>query len=261
MLAFGDSMLAWGLVTFASAAVGLAVFTLAAGLLSPRIGAAFGLGVFLWFFVDTLQGSSNLLVNEGFGGGAAQLAMVLLFLAGLFLFFQGDKGVLSGDPSVTSLLPALAALALGLHGLGEGSAFGSTASQTSSTSLLGVFGGPTAGAAYALHKMLEPAMAGALYVAFSRGSGKGSTTTVRDLLLLALLFTLPSILGAASGYYLSYDSTYFFALGAGASVYVAFRLARQVFLDPSGASVSRARIALAASAGFILIYISALLHS
>jgi zinc transporter ZupT len=233
--------------------------------LAARYSAAFALGIFFWFFVDTIQGSANLDVNAGFAGGVDQVAMVLLFVVGIWFFFLADRNVLSqtaGVSEVSFAVPMLAALAVGIHGFGEGTAFGSTASFTSSTSLLDAFGGLSAGAAYALHKMFEPMMVGALYVAYSKDHPNGMSVRIREILTLALIFVIPSLVGATTGYFISYDATYFFALGTGTSIYAAFRLGRQV-LQPTGASQSREslKVSTALIIGFLLIYSAALLHS
>ncbi len=261
MLPFGESTLALGLATFAPALIGVAFVTLLKGFVGPRHLAAFALGIFAWFYVDTVLGSSDLLAGVGFTGGFYQLGLVLLFVAGLLLFFQADSALFSPEgPEAGLLVPLLAAVALGVHGFAEGSAFGATASHPSATSLFGAFGGTTAGIAYALHKALEPMMVAALYAASTRGS-RPATSTARDLVVLAFVFTLPSVVGATTGYYLTYDTTYFFALGAGASIYAAFRLARQVFAGPPGGGRESLNVSLAFIAGFILIYLAALLHS
>jgi zinc transporter ZupT len=236
--------------------------TWAGRFLNPVTVAAFAFGIFLWFFVDTIQGSSDLLVNSGFGGGLPQVAVVLLFALGVLLLFQIDRSIFSPQgAAITTMVPFIAALALGIHGLGEGSAFGSTASQSSSSSILDAFGGTSAGVAYALHKMLEPMMAAALYVSYRRGTQVSFSTSVRDIIVITLLFILPSVLGATTGYYLTYDATYFFALGTGTAVYVAARLLRQVYAGPTGDSMQSIKVGIAISVGFILIYTAALLHS
>jgi hypothetical protein len=263
LLPFAESFLAWTAATALPALVGLALIRLVSEAISPRYTAAFGLGIFFWFFVDTIQGSSNLLVNEGFKGGIDQFAAVLLFMIGALLLLSADGRLFSSGPTALGfVVPFLAAFAVGIHGFGEGSAFGSTASQTSSTSLLDAFGGVSAGAAYALHKMLEPMMVGALYSAYARESQRSVGQSVRDLLLLGLAFVLPSLVGAATGYFLSYDATYLFALGAGTSVYAALRLAKQIFGgQASSGRIESFKVALAVFIGFILIYFAALLHS
>jgi len=263
LLPFADSFLTWTVATAFPALAGLALMTLVGGALKPRYGAAFGIGIFFWFFVDTIQGSSNLLVNAGFAWGTNQIVVVFLFVIGVLLFFSADDHLFtSGQPAAKFFVPLLAALAVGIHGFGEGSAFGSTAAQTSSASLLGAFGGTSAGVAYVLHKMLEPMMVGALYSTYSLGSRRSMSKSAADLLILTLAFVLPSLLGAASGYFLSYDATYVFALGTGTSIYAALRLTNQVFggTVPAGRGESL-KVAMAITVGFILIYLSALLHS
>ncbi len=261
MFPLGESVLVLGLTTLASASIGIAFVTLLRGFVSPRYLAAFALGIFAWYYVDTVLGSSDLLAGVGFTGGVYQLSLVLLFAIGLLLFFLADKTLFSQQEQEAGLLvPLLAALALGVHGFAEGSAFGATTSQSSAASLIGAFGGTSAGIAYALHKALEPMMVAALYAAGTRGS-KPASSIARDLLVLALIFTLPTVVGATTGYYLTYDTTYFFALGAGASIYAAFRLARQVFASTPGGGSESLKVSLAVLAGFILIYLAALLHS
>jgi zinc transporter ZupT len=265
VLPFAESFLAWACSTAIPALAGLGLITAVGRWTSPRYVAAFALGIFFWFFVDTIQGSADLDLNAGFAGGVDQAAVVILFVAGILLFFWADRDIFSESertPNRGLVIPLLAALAIGIHGFGEGTAFGSTAALTSSTSLFDAFGGVAAGAAYALHKMFEPMMAGALYVAYSRGHPGGAKTRTRDILSMALLFVVPSLVGATTGYFISYDATYFFALGTGTSIYVAFRLAKQALeaTDAHGRRMSL-KMSLALILGFILIYLAALLHS
>ncbi len=262
MLPFAESVAVWSVATLASALVGLALVLLVSGSAGPKYLASFGLGIFLWFFLDTVQGSSDLVVGEGFGGGLAQAAVVILFLVGALAFFWAGGPLRSQDASgVTFPALVLAALALGLHGLGEGLAFGATAAQSPSSSLLSAFGGVTQGVAYALHKMIEPMMVGALYVAYAGGKPATTRQSFRDISVLALAFVVPSIVGGAVGYFSAVDTTYAYALGAGASVYVAFRLSGQVFSGPSGGRRDAMKVCLSFLVGFILIYLAALLHS
>lgn len=227
--------------------------------------AGFGFGIFLWFFVDTIQGSANLDVSAGFAGGFEQVAVVLLFAVGVAVFFSADRESLSVGPGVlgTSLaVPLLAAVAVGIHGFGEGTAVGFTAALTSSTDIIGAFGGLAGASAYVMHKALEPMMVGALYVAYSNGRPKPSGGWVRDILLLTFLFTLPSAVGALGGYFIAYDATFFFALGTGSSTYVGLRLARSMLLGTGQITRNQnAKLAAALVIGFILIYVAALLHS
>jgi hypothetical protein len=270
LLPFGESFVVWALATAIPAFVGLILIALVGKFTGQRYSAAFALGIFFWFFVDTIQGSSNLLVNFGFAGGIDQVGMVLLFVFGVVLLFLSDvfvagNGLFSHESAAgrsSFAIPILVALAVGIHGLGEGTAFGSTAAQTSSATLLDAFGGISAGVAYVLHKMVEPMMIGALYVAYAKGTAKSTVGSLRDLLVLTFLFAVPSLIGAATGYFINYDATYFFGLGTGTSIYAAFRLARQTFnpAKKTGRQESL-MVSFALILGFILIYVAALFHA
>ena len=267
MIGFAESFLTWLASTLLPAFVGLSVITGASRKIPKRYIVAFAFGILFWFFVDTISGSAVLDVNSGFRGGPAQLGVVLLFLIGVVFFFWVDRkrDILSPQSAVGKYgltIPLLVAIALGIHGLGEGAAFGATAYSTSSTSLLNAFGGLTAGVAYVLHKVLEPMMIGACYSVYSKLEGGTVGHWLRNVFLMSIVFVIPSLLGAATGYMLAYDTTYFFALGTGAAVYVVFRLAGQLFV-PSGAATNREPIKVAVSwiLGIMALYFSALFHS
>jgi hypothetical protein len=151
---------------------------------------------------------------------------------------------------------------LGVHGLGEGAAFGGTAALTTSTSLLDTFGGVSGGVAYVLHKALEPMTIGACYCAYSIQHAKTTTGRLRDLAILSIIFTIPSLIGAASGYYLTYDSSYFYALGTGTAIYAAVRLFGPLFDSTRVTTVKESTIMAALiTLGLLTIYFAALFHS
>ncbi len=231
---FAESFPAWVAATIIPAFLGLSLLTWLGKLVKARYLAAFALGIFLWFFLDTIGGSANLDVNEGFNGGAAQAGTVVIFVIGALLLFLVDRNrnVLL-DSSILGrygmTIPLLVAVAVGIHGLGEGAAFGATAYSTTSADLLDAFGGLTAGVAYVLHKGLEPMMIGACYWVYSREHRRNTAGRVRDLALLSLVFAIPSLLGAITGYLVSYETTLLFALGTGTSIYAAIRLAAPLF--------------------------------
>ena len=267
MLGFAESFLAWTIATFIPGFLGLSVITWAGRKLAPTYILAFALGIFLWFFVDTISGSAVLDVNSGFNGGFAQLGVVVLFLAGFFFLITIDRhrGIFSPESAIGKygmIIPMLAAVAIGIHGLGEGAAFGATAYSTTSTSLLDAFGGLTAGVAYVLHKGLEPMMIGAIYVAYYNWKAAKVASWLKNSLILTILFVLPSIVGAATGYFYSWDATYAFALGTGTSIYAALRLGAPIFQTGSAApSKQTMKLAIALVLGFMAIYFAALFHS
>jgi len=276
MLGFAESFLAWTASTWIPAFVGLLVIVLAGHFVKSKYLAAFALGIFLWFFVDTIQGSALLDVNAGFTGGAGQIAAVALFMIGVLTVFWIDKrrGLFSPESIVRTVSVAVAlwvAGAIGIHGLGEGAAFGATAYSTSSTSLLDAFGGVSAGVAYLLHKGLEPMMAGACYCVYSDRTGSRISGRIRDVFFLSMVFVLPSLVGApvgffvmgpATGFFAAFGTTYFFALGTGTSIYAALRLSRPLFRSEELAtSEDSIKIAVPIVLGFIAIYFAALFHS
>src|SRR5437879_5989640 len=276
MIEFAVGFFAWLASTWIPAFVGLLVIVWASQIVKSRYLTAFPLGIFLWFFVDTIQGSALLDVNAGFTGGAAQVAAVGLFIVGVLSVFWIDRrrGLFSSESTTATVsvaIPLLVAGAIGIHGLGEGAAFGATAYTTSSSSLLDSFGGVSAGVAYFLHKGLEPMMAGACYVVYSKRTGSGVTSQLGDVLLLGVVFVLPSLVGApvgyfimgpATGYLARFDTTYFFALGTGTSIYAALRLARPLFRSgESVGSEDSIRMVVPLVLGFIAIYFAALFHS
>lgn len=261
MIPFFEAVGEWGAATFFPALLGLTIAYFAGRRAGAPLMAAFGTGIFLWFFVDSVEGTADFKVVSGYAGGVTQVAEVLLFVVGVVVFFSlGPK--LSGQGRGSSLpgfgVVLLAALSLGIHGFGEGSAFGTTAYLTSSNDVLQAFGGLPAGAAYVLHKVLEPMIVGAIYTAYRSGT---QGVKFSELGTLALAFSLPSIAGAGLGYFIDYDSAYGFALGSGAAVF-ALVWVTQVWTagaaqGPPKASVS---LAVAMALGFILIYGAALLH-
>src|SRR5437016_10616072 len=85
MIGFTEGFLAWLASTAIPAFVGLLVIVWAGNVVKPKYLTAFALGIFLWFFVDTIQGSANLDVNAGFTGGVAQVAAVGLFIIGVLV--------------------------------------------------------------------------------------------------------------------------------------------------------------------------------
>ena len=276
MLGFAESFLAWTASTWIPAFVGLLVIVLAGHFVKSKYLAAFALGIFLWFFVDTIQGSALLDVNAGFTGGAGQIAAVALFIVGVLTVFWIDKrrGLFSPESIVRTVSVAIALLvagAIGIHGLGEGAAFGATAYSTSSTSLLDAFGGVSAGVAYLLHKGLEPMMAGACYCVYSDRTGSRISGRIRDVFFLSMVFVLPSLVGApvgffvmgpATGFFAGFGTTYFFALGTGTSIYAALRLSRPLFRSEELAtSEDSIKIVVPIVLGFIAIYFAALFHS
>src|SRR3989441_10346088 len=267
MLGFAESFLPWTASTLIPAFVGLLLIVLIGMKLQARYVAAFAFGILFWLFVDTITGAASLGVTSGFSGGVGQVARVGLFVIALLSFFSVDRNRNIFSPQLAVgkyglAIPVLVAAALGIHGLGEGAAFGGTAALTTSTSLLDTFGGISGGVAYVLHKALEPMIIGACYRAYSIQHAKSAIGRTRDLAVLSVIFAIPSLIGAVTGYYLTYDSSYFFALGTGTAIYAAVRLFGPLFDNTRVASSKESiTIAVLIAVGLLTIYFAALFHS
>jgi len=265
VLPFGVTDVEFALVTFFSAFVGIALVVGASKLVQAKLVAAFALGVYLWFFTDTLAGANYLDVNGGFALSSGLVALFLLFAIGLVFLFSLDKGVFNVQGQIGRsglLIAALAAFALGLHSFGEGALFGYTAAHTPSNSLLDAFGGLAPGSSWVFHKMLEPAIAAACYVAFAGPATRGTRDKLADALLLSTVFVVLPVVGSVLGYYVTFDTTYTFAFGLGASVYVLARVGRALYAsDANSQPWLSIKVAFALLVGFLLIFVSALLHA
>jgi len=248
--------------------VGLLIISGVSRFLKAKYLAAFAIGLYLWFFSDTIGDASLLGVSEGFTGGVWQVALWVVFIVGVVVLFALDGGLFAEGVEGSSLgfaIPVLVALAVGIHGFGEGAGIGATAATTSSTNLIDAFGGFTAGAAFVLHKALEPMMVGVAYWIYAKDHAKDLGGRVRDLAILTVAFTLPGIIGGASSYYFiqaypNADFTYVFALGLGTSIYAALRLAKPLY-QGNGSTAESVKVAALVILGFACLYTAALLHS
>src|SRR5438445_11222452 len=87
MIGFAESFLTWLASTILPTVVGLSLITWASKKVPARYIVAFAFGILFWLFVHTISGSGVLDVNSGFGGGLAQVGVVLLFVSGAVFFF------------------------------------------------------------------------------------------------------------------------------------------------------------------------------
>ncbi len=251
------------------ALVAFALVTLAKKYIGIGYLAAFTIGIYLWFFTDTLGGANYLDVNEGYGGGVWQFVIWALFVIGLVAVFALDRDIFTQGPPGERFgfaVPLIIALAIGIHGAAEGGAIGASAATTTSTNLLDAFGGLSAAVAFLLHKGLEPTMMAVAYWAYAKDHAKNGSQLARDIVLLSVVFAIPGIIGGTSVYFIvqSYpniDLSYVYGLGVGTSVYALVRLARPLFQNASSSPSYSTKVAIAAAIGFTFLYLAALLHS
>ena len=269
MIGFAETFGATVASFIVPAIVGLAIISAAARFMNARYLAAFAIGIYFWFFTDTM-GDANLLgANEGFEGGIPHAALWIAFGVGLILILALDKEIFTPGPDGLKLgfaIPLLVAIAVGIHGFGEGAELSATAVSAPTTNMIDAFGGLSGGVAFVLHKALEPMMVGATYWLYARDHAKDISGRAKDIIILALAFTLPGIIGGASSYFIvqaypDVDFTYVFALGLGTSIYAAARLARGMFGGPRVSGSDSTKMALMILLGFTCLYLAAMLHS
>ncbi len=248
---------------------------------------ALGIGLTFWFFFDIMGDASQLDSNEsiypfnqfnGLSGGYSHYYVIVAFILGLvalaifdhlavpkpFRSSENTSNSGKGYPHSKYLVfvPIAVAAVMGIHGLGEGWAFGSLAHGSGTANIVDMFGGPGALISYPIHKFLEAAIVACVYTIYVKRSGN---TAAWHVPVLGLLFGLTSVIGAANGYYITTDGTvYFFAFGVTAALYAAIRLAGPLVYGQTSESIVPTyfgpKTFLWLAVGFFLLYFAALLH-
>jgi len=272
MIGFGVSFIEFVLATFLPIYLGmfLLVALSNATRLDTRYLSAYALGLLFWFFFDTLNDAVQLDVNQGYAFDFSHIGLVMLFVIG-FLLFTLLGGSLSSkakaspnDESLPLLLAILVALAMGCHGIGEGIEFGGLAAGTQATNVLDAIGGISGGVGYALHKLLESTIVIVCFVALARTNAWPFRKQLWQTVIIGLVFAVPSAVGEVAGYSVPIDSTWFYALGAGAAFFVVLQVIRPIFAANKENEITYAqwvRISAAMVLGFLFLYAAALFHA
>ncbi len=181
-------------------------------------------GIVFWFFLDVMNDAVLLDVNQGFAGGLEHAALAVLFAFGLLLLFGLEQ--VSSKSSVQEArrnssikgisysVALLVALGIGFHALAEGIEIGSLIPTASN--IIDAVGGLGPGVAYALHKFLEGFVIGVF--------GTVAKTKFARVLILGVVSGIPSIIGSMLALLTPINSTFFFAIGGAAAVYVEYKL-------------------------------------
>ncbi|MDE1852955.1 MAG: hypothetical protein KGI38_04300 [Thaumarchaeota archaeon] len=245
-----------------------------------RYLAAVGVGLSFWYFFDTIGDATSLGENNSvyppyLFGGLPHFALIGAFVLGVATLATFDHFAvpMPGPPgpgrSSLFLISLAVALVMGIHGLGEGwdavsvVSSGPPVSATGLQALIEAFGTFPAVLSYPLHKFLEASIVAVLYTAYvSRAAGDRCRWW--EVPLLGFLFAGPSAVGAALGYFASFDTTYFFAFGAAGALYSVLRLVERTSpnfkLGEGTPSHYGWALFAALTAGFFLLYFAALLH-
>jgi hypothetical protein len=271
MIGFASSFTQFILATFIPLYFGM-FFVIVLGQVarfSIRYLSAFAFGLLFWFFLDTLNDAIQLGVNEGYSFGFRHTVLLLLFIFG-FLTVALSSGlsvsatVGAGPASHPLLVATLVAVGMGFHGIGEGLGFGGTLAGTSAISVLDAIGGYGGGIAYVLHKFLEATIVMVVFVALVRDERFSFRKHLWRVVVLGLAFGIPSAVGEVVGYYVPIDSSYFFALGGGAALFVALQVVRPIFTGNGREELAYSQwvgIVLALLLGFLSLYAAAAFHA
>ena len=272
MIGFGVSFVEFVLATFLPIYIGmfLLVALSNATRVDTRYLAAYALGLLFWFFFDTLNDAAQLDVNQGYSFDLGQISLVMLFVMGFFLFtllggrFSSKRENSTSKNSFPFLLTLLVALGMGCHGIGEGIEFGGLAAGTQASTVLDAIGGISGGIAYALHKLLESTIVIVVFIALARANGLSFQKQLRQTVIVGSAFGVPSAVGEILGYYVPIASTWFYAMGAGAALFVVLQEIRPIFAANKDQEITYSqwiKISVALMLGFLLLYAAALLHS
>jgi hypothetical protein len=154
---------------------------------------------------------------------------------------------------------------MGIHGLGEAWDFAGVAAGVSGTTdIVTAFGGWNPIVSYPIHKFLEATIISIVYTIYVERCGMARKTDWQ-LPVLGLLFGLTSLIGSIVGYFVPFDTTYFFAFGVTSGIYAAIRLAGALTSNAKDCfgivpSYLGAKVFLFVGIGFFLLYSAALLH-
>jgi len=270
MIEFSVSLIQFFAATFVPIYVGMFLLVVLSNItgINSRYLSAYALGLLFWFFFDTLNDAVQLDVNQGYAFDISQVGLVVLFIVGFLLFslLGGRLGSKGGNVS-TRNLPLLVAMVvgvgMGIHGVGEGIEFGGLAAGTQAVTILDAIGGVGGGVAYVLHKLLESTIVIVVFITLARTTGLPFRKQLWQTLMIGLVFGIPSMVGEVAGYSVPINSSWFYAMGAGAALYVVLQVVKPIFANgESEVTYSQwIRISAAMILGFLLLYAAALFHS
>lgn len=203
--------------------------------------ATIAAGMIAWFFLDVMADAAFLGINEGFSGGVNQLLLIVLFPVGLMTMIGLDT---RAKPASKPGIAYIVALAIGLHGIAEGVAIGSGLEPAPDFLSLG---GVEAAVSFVVHKVLE-GFAISVFINPQRPYAK-----IFNAMLVA---GVPTILGSAVGFGFALDSSFFFALGGGAAIWLLATL-----LQRSSSVADRRVWAAFLLSGVLSMYAAGLIHT
>ncbi|MGA2459934.1 MAG: hypothetical protein ABSF82_00710 [Candidatus Bathyarchaeia archaeon] len=222
-----------------------------------RILMAVSSGIIFWFFLDVMNDAVLLDINQGFAGGIAQGLLVVLFTTSLLLLFGLERLLPKSSIHATSRennetltgisfgVAILVALGMGFHAMGEGIEIGSL--MSTAPDMIQAIGGLLPGIAYVFHKVLEGFVIG-VFAAVTK-------SRAHRVVILGALGGIPTVLGSLIALVTPVNSTFFFALGGAAAIYIEYKLIPNFVRQRENLPY-----VVASLAGFYLMYLAGLFH-
>ncbi len=211
---------------------------------SAPLAASLATGISFALFFDLVSDASGLGLNLGSKASGTQLTLVGSFVFGILLLFSLESR--SEKQSLPFSLAYVMAFGIGFHSFAEGIIVGYDIRTTGLPEDLGT---AVQGLSFALHKAGEGFVIASLFL---RRIGWG------NIAVAGAVASLPGALGAILGAIAipGVIGSYFFAMGAGASIFIIAKLIPVAF---SGKSNLMAGIGIAA--GYLFIYGAGLIHT
>ena len=210
-----------------------------------RYAASIASGISFALFFDLVANASGLGLNIASRASITQVVLIASFLVSLLALFALDTRT-SNDGSIPSFLAYVIALGIGFHSTAEGIVVGYDVrttgfSQDAATIMQGL--------SFALHKAAEGFVIGSFFT-------KQSKLSIG--IFAGAIAALPGVLGALLGSFgvPGIASSYFFAMGAGAAIYIITKL-----IPVAVSEKNKIVIAIGIALGYLFIYGAGLIHN
>lgn len=210
-----------------------------------KYAAGVASGISFALFFDLVSDASGLGLNLASSASITQVIFIVSFLIGILTLSVLDART-SNDASVPTFLVYTISLGIGFHSIAEGIVIGYDVRTTGLSDDVSTI---VQGLSFALHKAAEGLVIGAFFTKQSRPS---------NAIFAGAIASLPGVLGASLGAFgiPGIISSYLFAMGAGATIYM---IAKLIPLAVSGKS--RITVAIGIAVGYLFIYGAGLIHN
>jgi len=239
-------------VVFAAAVIPAYIGLLIALLIAKKIGhgfswfaASIASGISFALFFDLVSDASGLGLNLASRVSITQVIFVGSFIVGVLALFALDART-SKDVSVPNFVVYIVALGISFHSIAEGIVVGYDISTTGFSEDVATI---VQGLSFALHKTAEGFVIGSFFTKESKLSTG---------LLAGAIASLPGVLGALFGAFgiPGIVSSYLFAMGAGAAIYIVTKL-----IPVAVSGKNNVTVAIGIALGYLFIYGAGLIHN